>query len=100
MGLWRPEVDGHRLRINNRSKAIAEKVRDKYKKYFSGKGAVTWRNNMIVFVAIRVCLSVSPIFSYEILLDNKILTRLLVVCLHFNYFHNIIHIVDYPYNIH
>lgn len=52
LGQWRSEIDElqsiHRSRINNRSKAIAEKMRDKYKNYFNGEGAVTWQNNMIV----------------------------------------------------
>ena len=52
LGQWRSEIDElqsiHRSQINNRSKAIAEKMRDKYKNYFNGEGAVTWQNNMIV----------------------------------------------------
>lgn len=52
LGQWRSEINElpsiRRSRINNRSKAIAEKMRHKYKHYFNGEGAVTWQNNMIV----------------------------------------------------
>lgn len=51
-GQWRSKIDElqsiHRSRINNRSKEMAEKVRNKYKNYFNDEGAVTWQNNMIV----------------------------------------------------
>ncbi|XP_055618931.1 uncharacterized protein LOC129764142 [Toxorhynchites rutilus septentrionalis] len=51
LGQWRSEIEGlrsiQRSRMNNRSKAIAEKMRDKYKHYFNSEGAVTWQNNMI-----------------------------------------------------
>ncbi|XP_056633555.1 uncharacterized protein LOC130443108 [Diorhabda sublineata] len=36
-----------RSRINKRSKAIAEKLRNKYRDYFSGEGAVDWQTYMI-----------------------------------------------------
>lgn len=51
LGQWRREVNAlpsiNRSRVNNRSKAIAEKLRDKYRDYFNGEGAVSWQNDMI-----------------------------------------------------
>ncbi|KOB65739.1 Uncharacterized protein OBRU01_20092, partial [Operophtera brumata] len=50
-GQWRSEINElpsiRRSRINNRSKLIAEKMRDKYKNYFNDDGAVAWQNYMI-----------------------------------------------------
>lgn len=50
-GQWRKEINElpniKRSRINNRPRAIAEKLRDKYKGYFTGEGAVDWQTYMI-----------------------------------------------------
>ena len=51
-GQWRSEITElqsiKRTRINNRPKAISEKLRDNYKEYFIDEGAVEWQMNMIV----------------------------------------------------
>lgn len=50
-GSWRSEISELpsvvRSRNNNRAKAIAEKLRQRYKDYFVGDGAVLWQRNMV-----------------------------------------------------
>lgn len=51
LGTWRSEINAlpsiARSRTNNRSKAVAEKLREKYKNYFCNDGAVSWQIRMI-----------------------------------------------------